>query len=171
MGKSFNLSHINVKRTCRSNFCLKTKCCTCNLFWLEESHIGKTPFLFLIGSCLIRQKEERCLSNVGLFKPKKITSATLGIEAKIAPTESKRKLYYCAKLKTLQLNWHLVIFLTKKSHAPTIQKKNGESVLYTFFNMLPKYYPQVILAILQWVRTLKFLHQFSPSPCYIFACS
>ena len=28
-----------------------------------------------------------CLSNVGLFKPKKITSATLGLEAKIAPTK------------------------------------------------------------------------------------
>ena len=42
---------------CRSNFCLKTKCCTCNLFWLEESHIGKTPFLFLPYKVWANEKE------------------------------------------------------------------------------------------------------------------
>ena len=28
-------------------FASKTKCCTCNLFLALESHIGKTPSLFL----------------------------------------------------------------------------------------------------------------------------
>ena len=37
-------------------------------------------------SSLIRHEEEGFPSNVGLSKPKRTTSATLGLEAKIAPT-------------------------------------------------------------------------------------
>ena len=49
-----------------------------------ERHLSS--FLFLPYKAWANEKKERCFSNVGLFKPKKITSVTLGLEAKIAPT-------------------------------------------------------------------------------------
>ena len=51
----------------------------------------KLVVLFNHWSSLIRHEEEGFPSNVGLSKPKKTISATLGLEAKIAPTITNHK--------------------------------------------------------------------------------
>ena len=84
---------------------------------IRQKEEVKLVVLFLIGSCLIRQKEERCLSNVGLFKPKKITSATLDLEAKIAPTvyniKCLRNTYFIYSI-LLNIKQMLVFIFIKK---------------------------------------------------------